>query len=175
MMCGFPAAWEGSESLKFGICPQIPNKWSCSTRQAGGLVMFRADVGCAWFGVPDAGSSETLSLSEQVQQHPVLSPWSQQCCGAPGCTHQPSWAVKQARCKALPNGHKACLVLTASFKALLTKCPGGKCQFSRAGPCPALWTARTSIARRYLLQKDVSEKSSLPTLTFPWQQMEHLS
>lgn len=37
--------------------------------------MFRADVSRAWFGVPDAGSSETLSLSEQVQQHPVL------CCG----------------------------------------------------------------------------------------------
>lgn len=76
--------------------------------------------------------------------------------------------MKQARCKALSNGHKACLVLTASFKALLTKCPGGKCQFSRAGPCPALWTARTSAARRYLLQKGVSEESSLPTLTLPW-------
>lgn len=37
--------------------------------------MFRADVSRAWLGVPDAGSSGTLSLREQVQQHPVL------CCG----------------------------------------------------------------------------------------------
>lgn len=34
--------------------------------------MFRADVSRAWLRVPDAGSSGTLSLSKQVQQHPVL-------------------------------------------------------------------------------------------------------
>lgn len=67
------------------------DKWSCSTRQAGELVMFRADVSRAWLGVPDAGSSGRPSLSEQVQQHPVLCRglWCSACvpqqfCGALG-------------------------------------------------------------------------------------------
>lgn len=34
--------------------------------------MFRADVSRAWLRVPDAGLCGTLSLSEQVQQHPAL-------------------------------------------------------------------------------------------------------